>query len=331
MTLVAVTGTGSAGMKHLAALSRIAGVQPIAVPQRSERRQQLEALGYATAADLDQVIKSGATHCIVATDSGRHLEDCNKALGGGLHVLCEKPLALGATEANEIRHRAVQAGRVLYVGCVLRFSESLNVFRQQLPEIGRIHSVRIEYQSYLPDWRPARDYRQSYSARLGEGGVLLDLTHEIDYAGWLFGWPDSVFARVRNLDRLGIGACEIAELSWQTPDGCLVSIGIDYLSRPQHRTIRAYGENGAISWDWHAGKVELALVGGEPAVSNSIQNVDDMFLIQAEAFIQMSSGQTSDDSESNIATADDGAKAIAICDAAMRSSDLKSEETVTYK
>ncbi len=37
-------------------------------------------------------------------------------------------------------------------------------------------------QSWLPDWRPDRDYRESYSARLDEGGVLRDLVHEIDYA-----------------------------------------------------------------------------------------------------------------------------------------------------
>src|SRR3990172_5446443 len=253
-------GTGSVGMRHLRALTKILAVCPIAVPRREERSQEMEKAGFVVARDIGLAVEMGAKFCIVATDTGRHVEDSIAALECGLDVLVEKPLAPDAKQARVLNDRASQASRKLFVGCVMRFSESLNQFRKLLARIGQLHSVRVECQSYLPDWRPQRPYRDSYSARQVEGGVLLDLVHEVDYAGWLFGWPNAVQARLSNLGRLNIGNCEMAELSWQTPKGCLVSIALDYLTRPPHRSMRAFGEKGNIAWDWYSGKVELDVV-----------------------------------------------------------------------
>lgn len=331
LTQIAVAGTGSAGMKHLIALNKIDGVRAIAIPMRQQRRQELEDIGFDTAESISQAIKSGISHCVVATDSGSHLQDCNEAIDGGLHVLCEKPLTTNSPDAKKMRDKASTASLGLYVGCVLRFSESLNTFRQHLTKVGNLHAVRVEYQSYLPDWRPTRPYQQSYSGRSGEGGVLLDLTHEIDYTGWLFGWPDSIFARVSNLNRLKIDSDEIAEMSWQTSAGCMVSIGIDYLSRPSHRTIKASGENGTISWNWHTGTVEMALANQDIESWTLDQDVDDLFFKQAQSFLRATQKNHESDAEGFIATADDGYKAIAICDAACRSSEGRREENIEYQ
>ena len=111
--------------------------------------------------------------------------------------------------------------------------------RDLLPQIGAVHAVRVECQSYLPDWRPGSDYRESYSARADEGGVLRDLIHEIDYATWLFGWPVAVTARYGNTGRLGIAAEEWAELAWEAPADVEVSMRLDYLTRPPRRVMRA--------------------------------------------------------------------------------------------
>ena len=48
--------------------------------------------------------------------------------------------------------------------------------------LGRILSVRAEGGFYLPFWHPWEDYRDFYmSWKTGGGGVLLDISHEIDY------------------------------------------------------------------------------------------------------------------------------------------------------
>lgn len=321
---VAVLGAGSIGARHLAVLTDAKEFSPIAVPLRPERVEQLARQGHQTARDLADAAAQGATWCIIATDTGRHVEDGIKALDSGLHVLVEKPMATGAAEAGRLLSHSQRSGRKLFVGCVMRFTESLNTFKSLLSEAGELHSVRIECQSYLPDWRPQRSYLESYAARAVEGGVLLDLIHEVDYAGWIFGWPEGVQARVRNLARLGIDSDEATELFWETPRGCAVSVNLDYLSKPPRRIMRAYGSLGTLEWDGFANTVKLFDNDGQVKEITSSQTRNDTFLAQSQAVIQALKGHQ----DPRLANPEEGIKALAVCDAARRASLSRREEAV---
>ena len=323
---IAVIGTGSIGMRHLEVLRWMTNTRPIAVPKRRQRLDALSQAGFATAADLQEAVREGATLGIVASETRQHVPDGLAASELGLDLLVEKPLASDAASAGRLCDEAKARGRQVFVGCVLRFSESLHAFRQLLPQAGRIHAVRIECQSYLPDWRPARSYRESYSARAEDGGVLRDLIHEVDYAGWLFGWPLAVQASLRNLGRLGIEAEEAAELRWETPEGCSVSISLDYLTQPSRRRMRATGEHGTLKWDGIEGAVTWTAAKSAPQVIRASQARDEMFAAQAQSFIQACGGVV----DPRLATAEDGIKALAVCDAARRSSVRRREERVEY-
>ncbi|MBI4354231.1 MAG: Gfo/Idh/MocA family oxidoreductase [Candidatus Omnitrophica bacterium] len=327
MSAIAVVGTGSIGTRHLRVLTQSGGLCPIAVPIRAERRGELAAQGFSTAADVREAAELGATAAIIATDTGRHLRDGLDALDQGLNLLVEKPLACDAAQARELAARAQAAERRLFTGCVMRFSESLGWFRERLPSLGRLHAVRIECQSYLPDWHPGgRPCRERYSAHMDEGGVLRDLIHEVDYAGWLYGWPRAVQARVRNLGRLGISAEEIAEVSWETAEGCLICLCVDYLTTPPRRAMRACGEHGTLSWDGVAGTVTLAANGTEAITRRSSQTRDAMFTAQAQAFLAACGGAH----DPRLATGQEGVMALAVCDAARIASHSRREERVEY-
>ena len=325
-TAVAVLGTGSIGMRHLGALRRLANVRPIAIPKRRERLGWLAEAGFSTAADLQEAVREGARLCIIATDTRQHVPDGLIASEQGLDLLVEKPMAPDAAIASRLRLTARASSRKMFIGCVLRFSESLNTVRELLGQVGCLHDVRIECQSYLPAWRPERPYQESYSARADEGGVLRDLIHEVDYAGWLFGWPTVLQARVRNLGRLRIEADEATDLLWETAEGSTVSVRLDYLSRPSRRRLRVSGEHGTLAWDGIEGTVTLALADAPARVIRSSQTRDEMVVAQAEAFIQASRGAC----DPRLATADDGVNALAVCDAARRASESKREERVEY-
>lgn len=324
---VVVVGSGSAGRHHLMALRSLPGIQAVAVPRRGSRLIELEAEGFVTARDVQTAAAEGARAAIVATSTGRHVEDARAALDEGLDVLVEKPMAVDAAEASGLQAQGSRCGRQIFVGCVLRFSESLDLFRDHLEQLGRLHAVRVECQSYLPDWRPARPYRDSYSASAKEGGVLRDLIHEIDYAGWLFGWPGVVQAKVRNVGRLGIEGDEVADLLWETPDGCVVSVHLDYLSRPSRRQIRASGERGMLEWDGINGTVTLSIVGASVRVLRTTQTREQLFVAQDRAFIDAVRGAPS----AQLATGEDGVRALAVCDAVRQAAQTKREERVAYQ
>jgi predicted dehydrogenase len=167
---------------------------------------------------------------------------------------------------------------------------------------------------------------ESYSARAEEGGVLRDLVHEIDYTGWLFGWPSATSASVRNLGRLGIEADEIANLHWETPNGCLVSVSLDFLSRTPKRQVVASGENGSIQWDGISQTVTVQPAASDTKVIHSSQSLEQLFAAQAQAFV----GALRGDGDARLASGADGVRGLAICDAARRSSATRREEPVVY-
>lgn len=321
-----VMGTGSIGQRHLTVLPSAGNAQAVAFPIRSQRRSELKAAGFQVIQDWDEATQLGATCAIIATDPSRHKDDVQAALKAGCNVLVEKPMAVDAASARECLRLAKSAGHGIWVGCCLRFQEALNIFREQLKHLGKIHSVRIECQSYLPAWRPERPYRDSYSARPDEGGVLRDLMHEIDYAGWLFGWSEALQAKVNATRQLGIESEDTADIFWETGRGTVVSIRLDYLSRPDRRYMRAYGENGAIEWDGIAGTVKLELVGKPARTNKSSQTRNEMILAQDMAFINACGGQC----EPRLATGVDGVRALSICDAAREASRLHREVKINY-
>lgn len=322
---VAVIGAGHIGRRHLEVFGALSGVRTVVIPARAETLKYLQEVGIDAAATLEAALKDGVTHAVIATDTKRHLEDCKAALAAGLSVLAEKPLTVNAADAAQLAVIAKKSKQTLAVGCVLRFSDSLNTFREWLPRVGKVHDVDIACQSYLPDWRRERPYKESYSARADEGGVLRDLIHEVDYAGWLFGWPKAVHGWLRNLGRLGIESEEIAQLRWENLKGVAVNVRLDYLTRPARRLMRAFGENGTLVWDGIVGSVTLWGKDGHRIEEARPQQTKlEMFRAQAEGFLRVGQGVQ----EPRLALADDGVRALAVCDAARRSSSSSRLEKV---
>lgn len=253
---IAVLGTGSVGMKHIEALHQL-GCTPIAVPIRPDRVANLRAMGYMAVRTLHDAVSQGAEGAVIATDTKRHPVDCRMALNLGLHVLVEKPIAATSLEAEDLPLIAKSKNLRLAVAFCLRFDPGLKEIPLHLPDLGTPLAINIECRSFLPDWRPTRDYRSSYSARRDEGGVLLDLIHEIDYSLWLFGLPRSVFGMMRNTGILQIEAEEVVQATWQAPNGAFVSIGLDYLSRSRQRHITVQGDIGRLEFDFLSGQFSI--------------------------------------------------------------------------
>jgi predicted dehydrogenase len=105
--------------------------------------------------------------------------------------------------------------------------------------------------SYLPDWRPNADYRLSYSAKKNEGGgVLRDLSHELDYALWLFGPWRKLTASGGRLGSLEIDSDDAYSLLMETERCPLVSVHVNYLDRTPRRGI-------SVNTDHHTIRVDL--------------------------------------------------------------------------
>jgi predicted dehydrogenase len=115
----------------------------------------------------------------------------------------------------------------------------------------------------LPDWRPNIDYRIGVSSnKLLGGGVLLELSHEIDYLRWIFGdikWVRSWFGNVSNLE---LDVEDTAFLlfgikKFNSNNEIVASLNMDFVRRDVSRTCTVIGDNGSIKWNAVIGTVEV--------------------------------------------------------------------------
>ncbi|WP_082235346.1 Gfo/Idh/MocA family protein [Halobacillus massiliensis] len=122
-----------------------------------------------------------------------HKEYVQKAADLGVHVCCEKPLALTLEEADEMMNYCDEKGVRLFVGHVVRFFPEYVQAKEKVEQgvIGKPAVVRTSRGGVFPtgwtDWYA--DFNKS-------GGLLLDLViHDFDYLRWCFGEVERVFAK----------------------------------------------------------------------------------------------------------------------------------------
>ena len=119
-------------------------------------------------------------------------------------------------------------------------------------------AAHIYVGQHLPQWRPNADYRQSYSAsRQQGGGVLQDLSHELDYALWLFGSWRCLTALGGHFSSLEINSDDAFSLLMRTERCPLVSINLNYLDRTLRREILVHTNEHTVRVDPIGGVFEV--------------------------------------------------------------------------
>lgn len=167
-------------------------------------------------------------------------------------VLVEKPLF--DLPAEMPTHDFSQ----VVVGYNLRCHPLLKMLKSIGGHAGSLLTANVYVGSYLPHWRPNTDYRKSYSAIMKEGGgVLRDLSHELDYVSWLFGHWRALTAHGGHLSRLEIDSEDAFCLILETECCPLVSIHMNYLDRAARREIIVNTEGHTYGVDLIEGKIRL--------------------------------------------------------------------------
>ncbi|RLQ97474.1 Gfo/Idh/MocA family protein [Falsibacillus albus] len=128
---------------------------------------------------------------VICTPNKFHAEITVKALEAGLHVLCEKPMAMTTAEAEQMVEASKRAGKVLSIGFHYRFMKESQAAKKVIleNEIGQPIVVRIQAlrRRKVPGWGVFTN------KSLQGGGSLIDYgCHLLDLALWLIGNPEPV-------------------------------------------------------------------------------------------------------------------------------------------
>lgn len=209
---------------------------------------------------MDELIRLNPGFAIVASPATTHLRHATKLIEAGIPSLIEKPLCAKPEAAQAFLSLLKNKQNIAAVGYCLRYMPSANVVKSHLDKkcLGAVHTVIAHVGQYLPDWRPDKDFRQSVSARseLG-GGVLLELSHELDYLLWLFGDLQIRYSQLRNTNKLDLDVEEIADVVLSNKDGTLINLHMDFLQITPKRWCRFIGDKGTMEWDLLQNKVTI--------------------------------------------------------------------------
>lgn len=240
MSRALVIGYGSIGRRHAAVLQRLG--YGVTVVSKHEPE--------AAYADVDTVDDwEFYDYIVIASETGLHASQMQIVdhQAPQARVLVEKPLLVSCEQFFQPRNNAI------YVGYNLRFHPVIqalgHVLRGQT-----LLTLTVQAGQYLPNWRPDTDYRQSYSASVHRGGgVLLDLSHEIDYVLWLVGSLSIKAALCEQVSDLAIESEDVCSFVGKAQDGAVVTVTLDYLSRQPIRRITAVTVTETIVADLIAG------------------------------------------------------------------------------
>lgn len=200
MLRVGIVGVGTMGSLHAAAWAAtpatIAGFFALDQPRAELLAQEHNARafwGYEELLENVDVVD-------ICTPTYLHHHMAIHAAQSGKHVICEKPLALSIANAQAMIDACSAAGVRLLVGHVVRFFPEYALAKATVDrgDIGRVAVTRLKRVNF----QPMRSTGNWFLDPEKSGGMIVDLMiHDFDYARWLNGEVESVFARsVRSKD-----------------------------------------------------------------------------------------------------------------------------------
>lgn len=331
---ILIVGLGSAGTRHLrlarehfpnAEIKVLRHRAQSAIPQFSE--------GYFST--TKEALQFAPQIAIIANPSTFHVHIAKEMAQAGVHLLIEKPLSSSLEGVVGLIDTCKVHKSALMIGYNLRFSPSLQRFRELLGEgiIGEPLSVRCEVGQYLPSWRPGSDYRQGVSAKrqLG-GGALLELSHEIDYLRWIFGEVEWVRATLSKQSDLEINVEDSAHLTMgffpKSGGRQLVgTLNLDLIRHDHTRTCIVIGEMGTLRWNGLTGEVELFEEGapGWKKLYGHQSQRDDTYRSEWQDFLS-----SIQDEKLPFITGVDGLRVLEIIEAARISSNAGTQEMTSH-
>jgi len=187
----------------------------------------------------------------ITTPPYAHATIAHAALDRGLHVLCEKPIAVSTEEAQSLAEHALRAKRVFFPCHNYKHAPVIKTVRSLIEagSIGRVHLVTLQtfrtthargVSEWRPDWRRERRYSGGGIA-LGHRSHTLYLAFE-----WLGSHPVSVSAKATNLSEFDTEDNFSATLTF--PNG-IATAQLTWTAGARKVMYTLHGEYGAITVD----------------------------------------------------------------------------------
>jgi predicted dehydrogenase len=256
-----IIGYGSIGKRHAKVLKNMGNEVHIVTEQKINKYKIFRAIP-----DSRQL--KAYDYIVISIPTADHYKALTKLSCNGFSntLLMEKPLFDNLplsgkdnefVKSSEKSYNNLSFPFQIFIGYNLRFHPVLQKI-YDLIEDQQIYSMHVYCGQYLPLWRENQDYKKNYSAnkKLG-GGVLRDLSHELDYICWLTGEWQSVAALGGKFSNLEIDSDDLFCILLETKKCPAVSLQINYLDLNPKRQIIINTQDFSLKADLIKGILEI--------------------------------------------------------------------------
>ena len=236
---VLIVGFGSIGKRHFEILSAFDNVTSIDIVTKQSLK---DIPSYSNLENIEDL--NIYDYFVIASETVKHFKQleyiCSQV--DNKKILVEKPL-------YDKVHQKIESTNQISTAYNLRFHPVLQKLASLL-EGETIYYVNVICGQYLPTWRPEQDYRDSYSADIHQGGgVLRDLSHELDYITWLFGDIKKIDAINTKISDLEINSDDIFTAIAVSDQSIILNVSIDYISKTPMRRLIIHTQQNTIEAD----------------------------------------------------------------------------------
>ena len=243
---VLIIGYGSIAKKHIKIIKFLLPNLDMAILRVKSKKK---ADNYKTFWALKDAINFNPNIVYICSGSNKHIFYFKKFKNITKNIFIEKPLS---NDFSIVKNLIVQSKNNFQVGYFLRFHSLINQIRKIIKKenFGRVKSVKIHVGQHLSQWRKI-DYDKSVSAKkkLG-GGALLELSHEIDYALYLFGYPKYVYCVKKKLSNLKIQTEDSVNIIFEyAKDDKIIEISLNMFETFKSRSLKIVFENSTLELD----------------------------------------------------------------------------------
>jgi len=210
MIRVGIVGLGFMGEMHFRCYQALDGAQVVAICDTDKGKFEetggtagniegaeapLDLTGIELYDDFDKMLAEANLDALSVTlPTYMHKDYAVKALGAGVNVLCEKPLAMTVADAEAITGAAQQSGKLLQTGHCIRFWPEYAKTKEIIDsgQYGKVLAATFQRLSLTPTW----SWDNWLMDASKSGSAALDLhIHDSDFVQYVFGMPKAVFSR----------------------------------------------------------------------------------------------------------------------------------------
>jgi predicted dehydrogenase len=248
-TRIGIVGCGQMGRWHLDAYRRNPHVELVAFADTALDKAEdfaREARGRAYRSHDEMMRNERLDGVSLCTLPATHRAIALDLLDAGIHVLCEKPLAISVAEAREMVAKAQDKKRLLLTAFKFRFFEEVGKAREMIQKgsLGRILHFRLMFGGYMPladTWYARPD--------LAGGGIIMDNgPHALDLIRYLLGEIKGISAGAGRYQ--GTAVEDTAQLAVTLESGSTGTVDLSWCAPVVARSyLEIYGEEGTLLLD----------------------------------------------------------------------------------